>query len=108
MVPSTVYTEDGPPPGISVRHAEYEAAPGELGHVIAVPADNVEACWSRFAWLRSGYDQPLRGLAGLTLATPARWTTDRSAAVGRPRVLNGRTLTVTWAADDGSNVGAGV
>lgn len=105
MLPAELYSRDGPPPVISVSRAEYETALGELGNVMAVPPDDVEACWSRFAWLRSGYDQPLRGLAGLTRATPARWTTDRSPAVGRPRILSGRNLTVAWAT--GPEVGAG-
>ena len=43
------------------------------------PTTEQEAYWRRFAWIRSGYDQALRGLAGLTLAASAQWTTDRPA-----------------------------
>ena len=79
-----------------MSRAEYEAALADLGDVVTVPDDAVDLAWSRFAWLRSGYDRPLRGLAGLTRATPAPWTTDRPATVGRPRLLSGRSLTVDW------------
>ncbi|MGB7050959.1 MAG: hypothetical protein WBG41_05270 [Acidimicrobiales bacterium] len=96
MTPSELSARDGLPPDVAVSRAEYEAALGDLDAVMAVPAGELDACWSRFAWLRSGYDQALRGLAGLNLAPPARWTTDRSVAVGRPRILSGRTLTVDW------------
>jgi hypothetical protein len=107
MTPSALATNDGPPPDIAVSRAEYEAALGDLTAVMAVPADQLDACWSRFAWLRSGYDQPLRGLAGLNLTIPARWTTDRSVAVGRPRILSGRTLTVDWGTVPEVDVGVG-
>ena len=107
MTPSELAAHDGPPPDVAVSRAEYEAALGDLDAVMAVPAGELDACWSRFAWLRSGYDQALRGLAGLTLATPARWTTDRSVAVGRPRILNGRTLTVDWGTAPDVDAGIG-
>ncbi len=105
MLPSALATNDGPPPGISVSRAEYETALHDLAAVMAVPADQLDVRWSRFAWLRSGYDQPLRGLAGLNLAPPARWTTDRSVAVGRPRILSGQTLTVDWGTATAVDVG---
>ncbi len=38
----------------------------------------------------------LRGLAGLTLAPPAPWTTDRPARVGRPRLVLGTPINVDW------------
>ena len=38
----------------------------------------------------------LRGLAGLTMAPPAQWTTDRPAMVGRPRLLTNRPIEVDW------------
>jgi hypothetical protein len=49
-----------------------------------------------FAQLRSGYDQALRGLAGLTQSPPAPWTTDRPAVVGRPRMRREQPLDVDW------------
>ena len=42
-----------------------------------------EEAWRRFAWIRSAYDPALRALAGVTLAAPAPWTTDRPALVGK-------------------------
>lgn len=95
-LPAELLRRAGPPPDVSVRRDEYENALAELGDVVSVPDSDVEQCWSRFAWIRSGYDRPLRGLSGLTRATPAPWTTDRPAAVGRPRILSGRSLTVDW------------
>ena len=38
----------------------------------------------------------LRALAGVTLASPAPWTTDRPAEVGKPRFLRRRPLHVDW------------
>lgn len=107
MTPSELAAHDGPPPDVAVSRPEYEAALTDLDAVMAVPADHLDACWSRFAWLRSGYDQALRGLAGLTLATPARWTTDRSVVVGRPRIASGRSLTVDWGTTPQVNAGTG-
>lgn len=98
--PAELLTATGDPPAISLRRDEFEAALDELRDIVAVPADAVEACWTRFAWLRSSYDRALRGLAGLTLATPARWTTDRPAAVGRPRMFTGRAIDVDWRAGE--------
>ncbi len=104
MLPADLLRRSGPPPDISVRRDEYVAALADLGDVVAVPDDAVDLAWSRFAWLRSGYDRALRGLAGLTLATPAPWTTDRPALVGRPRILSGRFLTVDWSRNEASPV----
>jgi hypothetical protein len=96
-LPTQLLTRTDPPPAISIDRDEYEAAIVELAGVVTVPADRRELSWTRFAWLRSGYDNDLRGLAGLTLAAPALWTTDRPAKVGRPRVLSARSVTVSWA-----------
>ncbi len=94
--PTQLVAASGPPPDISIGRREYEAALAQLGEVLSVPADQVDQCWARFCWLRSGYDRTVRGLAGLTLATVASWTTDRPALVGRPRMFSGRTLDVDW------------
>ncbi len=87
----------GPAPDISIRYAEYLAALDRLTALLAVPEAERHRCWQRFAWVRSGYDQALRGLAGLTLAAPSPWTTDRPAAVGRPRLVLRHPLKVDWA-----------
>ncbi len=85
-----------PAPDISVGRDEYLAALDRLHPLLPVPADERERCWRRFAWIRSGYDEALRGLAGLTLASPAEWTTDRPAQVGRPRMFTHRAIDIDW------------
>ena len=89
-----------PAPSVSVRREEYLAALDQLGSVIDVPEGERERCWQRFAWIRSGYDRALRGLAGLTRAHPSPWTTDRPAEVGRPRILVRRPIRVDWTVHD--------
>jgi len=85
-----------PPPEISVTREEFEAALDRLGHIVPVAPGDRDAAWHRFAWVRSSYDRAVRGLAGLTQATPAPWTTDRPARVGRPRLVTKRPLRVDW------------
>jgi hypothetical protein len=89
-----------PVPDISIRRDEYLAALDRLHPLLSVPDSERDNCWGRFAWIRSGYDQGLRGLAGLTLAPPAPWTTDRPARVGRPRLLLSRPIIVDWSTPD--------
>jgi hypothetical protein len=90
-----------PAPALSIRREEYVAALGRLATLVTVADGELEARWQRFAWIRSGYDQALRGLAGLTMASTAPWTTDRPATVGRPRLVTQRPLKVDWALEDG-------
>ena len=87
---------DRPPPEISVTRAEFDAVMDRLAGIVSVPPDGRDAAWHRFALVRSAYDRALRGLAGLTLADPAPWTTDRPARVGRPRLVGNRPLRVDW------------
>jgi hypothetical protein len=87
-----------PVPEVSVSRQEYLASLDRLATVLDVPETERERCWQRFAWVRSGYDRALRGLAGLTIAEPAEWTTDRPAAVGRPRLILRRPVPVDWSA----------
>jgi len=89
-----------PPPAISLRREEYIEALDRLHPLLAVPESDREQCWRRFAWLRSGYDDALRGLAGLTLASPAPWTTDRPARGGRPRIFTNRPIAIDWTVTD--------
>jgi hypothetical protein len=84
------------PPVIAIRMAEYLDALDRLDHLLAVPAEQRDRCWGRFAWIRSGYDRALRGLAGLTVAAPAPWTTDRPAHAARPRLLLRHPIDVDW------------
>ncbi|MGO8872356.1 MAG: hypothetical protein ACLQPH_13330 [Acidimicrobiales bacterium] len=85
-----------PAPGISIRREEYLAALDRLHPLLQVPEDQREGCWRRFAWVRSGYDAALCGMAGLTLAPAAEWTTDRPAVVGRPRILRSQPIAIEW------------
>ncbi len=86
----------GRAPDISITRDEYLTAVDRLSDVLAVPADQREEAWLRFAAVRSAYDRALRGLAGLMLAAPAPWTTDRPAAVARPRLVGTRPIAVDW------------
>ena len=84
------------PPDISVTREEYVDALDRLGSIVQVADEDREAAWLRFATVRAAYDRAIRGLAGVTLAAPAPWTTDRPAVVGRPRLLTNRPITVDW------------
>ncbi len=84
------------PPAISVSRQEYMAALDRLDSFLPVPEPRRDQSWRRFAWVRSGYDRALRGLAGLTLAPAAEWTTDRPVQVGRPRLILSRPIRVDW------------
>ncbi len=88
-----------PPPAISVTRQEYLDTLAAVRPLLDLPQGDDDARWRRFAWLRSGYDQPLRALAGITHARPTPWTTDRAARVGRPRFLRRRPLPVDWSPD---------
>jgi hypothetical protein len=87
------------PPAISVRREEFDGAIELLESAGVLHAVDRTAAWSGFSWLRSGYDQALRGMAGLTGAEPAPWSTDRPAKVGRPRILGTQPLQVDWSLD---------
>ncbi len=85
-----------PAPDISISRDEYDAALTGLSGILAVEPGHEDEAWRRFAWIRSAYDPALRALAGITLAAPAPWTTDRPAAVGEPRFVRRRPLRVDW------------
>jgi hypothetical protein len=85
-----------PAPEISIRRQEYFDALDQLSSILTVPEEERERCWQQFAWIRSGYDRALRGLAGLTLAPSATWSSDRPAKVGRQRLILRRPIKVDW------------
>ena len=89
---SLIPDESRPPPDISVTRVEFETALDRLADIVAVPPEERDAAWRRFALVRSVYDPAVRGLAGLTMAVPAPWTTDRPARVGRPRLVTNHPL----------------
>ncbi|HEX4126825.1 MAG TPA: hypothetical protein VHX67_04520 [Acidimicrobiales bacterium] len=83
-------------PAISISRAEYDTAMAAVSEILVVEPGQEERVWRQFAWIRSAYDPALRALAGVTLAAPAAWTTDRPAMVGRPRFLRHRAVRVDW------------
>jgi hypothetical protein len=87
------------PPAISISRDEYFTAMGSLSAFIEIAPGRDEACWRRFALIRSSYEPALRSLAGLTRAAPALWTTDRPAVVGKPRFLRRRPIEIDWSAN---------
>jgi hypothetical protein len=93
-------------PAISVSRDEYDAVLEALSGVLVIQPGQEEATWRRFAWIRSAYEPALRALAGITLAAPALWTTDRPAVVGRPRFARRRPLHVDWSQTPAVPVGA--
>ncbi len=100
LLTDLIARESEPAPPISLRRDEYITALDRLQPLLPVPDNERERCWRRFAWTRSGYDRAVRGMAGLTLAPPAPWTTDRPAKVGRPRILTSRPIRVDWTVPD--------
>ncbi len=85
-----------PAPSVSVTRDEYVAAMASLAGLLDIEPGREDEAWRRFAWIRSAYEPALRALAGVTLAAPAPWTTDRPAKVGKPRFLRRRPLHVDW------------
>jgi hypothetical protein len=106
-LPDVVAHFGEPAPPVSIGQAEYLGVLASLAPILGVGSGQDEAAWRRFAWIRSGYDDALRALAGLTQAAPAMWTTDRPADVGKPRFLRRRPLRVDWTANLPAGVGAG-
>lgn len=62
---------------ISVTRQEYDAVYDELLRIGVPMIADREQAWRDFAGWRVNYDIPLRALAGLTLAPPSPWSTDR-------------------------------
>ena len=87
---------DEPPPSISIDREEFLRARAILDPILGDGALSADRAWPHFVWMRSAYEPALRALAGLTKASPAPWTTDRPAVVGRPRFLRRRPLSVDW------------
>jgi hypothetical protein len=95
-LPDLMQQVGGPTPATSISRDDYDAAMTALSGILVVQPGSEEEAWRRFAWIRSAYDPALRALAGLTLAAPAPWTTDRPARVGKFRFLRRRPLHVDW------------
>jgi len=88
---------DGKPTeAISISQEEFTGVVDRCSRQANIPRPDMDVAWQRFQALRSTYDHALRGLAGLTIAAPAPWTTDRPAKVGRPRLVTNRPLRADW------------
>jgi hypothetical protein len=95
-LPDLLARSDQPAPAVSISRDEYDTALAALSGLLVITPGREEEAWRRFAWIRSAYDPALRALAGVTLASPAPWTTDRPAEVGKPRFIRRRPLHVDW------------
>ena len=84
---------------ISITRDEYLRTMDALSTFVRSRPGREEASWRRFAWVRSSYEPALRALAGLTRASPALWTTDRPAVVGKPRFVRRRPIAIDWSAN---------
>jgi len=81
------YDPDPPPDGpISIDRAEWEEAYRDLGGRGCPVRPNRERAWRDFAGWRVNYDAVLIGMAGVTMAPYAPWSSDRSLR-RRPRVI---------------------
>ncbi len=89
-----VLLDDGELPPISVERAEYEQAVAFLVEAGVLDEVDLDQAWRRYAWLRSGYDTAIRGLAGLTHAPSCSWSSDRALRVGRPHFFSRRPVTM--------------
>jgi hypothetical protein len=75
---------------ISISRAEFEAALDEMAEAgVPLIADREQA-WRDFAGWRVNYDTVLLALAELTIAPPARWSSDRRLADAPAIVLRWR------------------
>lgn len=63
---------------ISIERGEFDAACRELAEVGVPLKDDREQAWRDFSGWRINYDAVLIGLAGLTMAPYAPWSSDRS------------------------------
>ncbi len=85
------YDPDPAPDGpISIAREEFDQAYRDLGGAgVAVRPDR-DRCWRDFAGWRINYDAVLIGLAGVTMAPYAPWSSDRSLRP-HPRIVARRT-----------------
>jgi len=73
-----------PDDAISIDRSEFDAAYHELASAGVPLRADIDAAWSDFKGWRVNYDAPLLGLAGLTMAPYAPWSSDRSLSYRRP------------------------
>ena len=78
-----------PAPGdpISVGRAEFDAVLDTMAAAGVPVHEDRDAAWVAFSGWRVNYDTVLLVLAGLTMAPPAPWSSDRSLAYRGPRIV---------------------
>jgi len=81
--------DPAPDDPISIARSEFDEAYEKLGGAGVPVRPDRERCWRDFAGWRVNYDAVLLGLAGLTMAPYAPWSSDRSLRFRR-RVLGSR------------------
>jgi len=82
----SIATDDDPAPDdpISIDRSEFDSLYDQLASAgVPVKADRVQ-CWRDYQGWRVNYDAALIGLAGLTMAPYAPWSSDRSLRYRRP------------------------
>jgi hypothetical protein len=84
--------DPSPDDPISIARSEFDEAYERLGAAGVPIRPDRERCWKAFAGWRVNYDAPLLGIAGLTMAPYAPWSSDRSLRFRR-RVLRRRPRT---------------
>jgi hypothetical protein len=82
--------DPAPDAPISIAKSEFLAAYEQLGAAGAPVRPDRERCWRDFAGWRVNYDAVLLGLAAFTMAPYAPWSSDRSLALHRPRIVRVR------------------
>jgi len=71
---------------ISIDRSEFDAVYDELAQYGVPVRPDREKAWRDFQGWRVNYDLPLLGLAALTMAPYAKWSSDRSVNRGLPKV----------------------
>ena len=79
--------DPSPEEAISITRLEYDEALQRLREVGVPIRSDVDQAWRDFSGWRVNYEPVLLGLATLTMAPYAPWSSDRSAAFRRPPVF---------------------
>lgn len=88
-----------PPQSISVSRAEFDAAYEALVAAGTPVKPDQDACWTAFAGWRVNYDDVLLAMAGLTMAPPALWSSDRAPDLRLPILRHRRHVAETAEAE---------
>lgn len=75
---------------ISITREEYDQLWDRLAAIGVPLAADRDAAWRSFAGWRVNYDRPLLALAGLVMAPPAPWSSDRAIPFRRPPIRRKR------------------